>query len=89
MVCPGQDAALDGSRLWQVFAGVGSVISLGLHFIANHFIAKGGLRDFADAVAYLRNHIILILELLFLLCVTSHPERAEKRIGQVLTLVGV
>ena len=32
--------------LWQVFTGVGLVILLGLHFIANHFVAKGGLRDF-------------------------------------------
>ena len=58
--------------LWQVFTGIGLVILLGLHFIANHFIAKGGLRDFADVVAYLRNPVILVLEILFLLCVTSH-----------------
>ena len=58
--------------LWQVFTGIGLVILLGLHFIANHFIAKGGLRDFADVVAYLRNPAILVLEVLFLLCVTSH-----------------
>jgi succinate dehydrogenase hydrophobic anchor subunit len=89
--------------LWQVFTGIGLVILLGLHFIANHFIAKGGLRDFADVVAYLRNPVILVLEILFLLCVTSHAllgvrailvdlglsERAEKRASQALTLVGV
>jgi len=89
--------------LWQVFTGIGLVILLGLHFIANHFIAKGGLRDFAAVVAYLRNPIILVLEVLFLLCVTSHAllgvrailvdlglsERAEKRVSQALTLLGV
>jgi succinate dehydrogenase membrane anchor subunit len=89
--------------LWQVFTGVALVILLGLHFIANHFIAKGGLRDFADVVAYLRNPMILVLEVLFLLCVTSHAllgvrailidfglsEPAEKRLSQALTLVGV
>ena len=89
--------------LWQVFTGIGLVILLGLHFIANHFIAKGGLRDFAAVVAYLRNPIILVLEVLFLLCVTSHAllgvrailvdlglsERAEKRVGQALSLLGV
>ena len=88
--------------LWQVFTGIGLVILLGLHFIANHFIAKGGLRDFADVVAYLRNPIILVLEVLFLLCVTSHAllgvrailidlglsERAEKQVSQELALVG-
>jgi succinate dehydrogenase hydrophobic anchor subunit len=89
--------------LWQVFTGIGLVILLGLHFIANHFIAKGGLRDFADVVAYLRNPIILLLEVLFLVCVTSHAllgvrailvdlglsERAEKRVSQALALLGV
>ena len=89
--------------LWQVFTGVGLVILLGLHFIANHFIAKGGLRNFADVVAYLRNPIILGLELLFLVFVTTHAllgmrailldlgfsERTEKRLSQVLTGVGV
>ena len=58
--------------LWQVFTGVGLVFLLGLHFIANHFIAKGGLRDFADVVSYLRNPIILVLEVLFLIVVTVH-----------------
>ena len=46
--------------LWQVFTGVGLVILLGLHLIANHFIAKGGLRDYAEVVSYLRNPVILV-----------------------------
>ena len=89
--------------LWQVFTGVGLVILLGLHFIANHFIAKGGLRDFADVVAYLRNPIVLVLELLFLVFVTTHAllgvrailldfgfsESSEKVLSRVLTVVAV
>jgi succinate dehydrogenase hydrophobic anchor subunit len=89
--------------LWQVFTGVGLVILLGLHFIANHFIAKGGLRDFSDVVAYLRNPIILVLETLFLVCVTTHAllgvrailldfgpsVRTEKRLSQALSGLGV
>ncbi len=89
--------------LWQVFTGVGLVLLLGLHFIANHFIAKGGLRDFADVVSYLRNPIILVLEVLFLVVVTVHAmlgvraivmdfglsDRVEKRLSRALTVVGV
>jgi len=89
--------------LWQVFTGVGLVILLGLHFIANHFVAKGGLRNFEDVVAYLRNPIILGLEVLFLLCVTTHAllgvrailldfglsEPAERRMDQILKTVGI
>ena len=88
--------------LWKAFTGVALLILLGLHFIANHFIAKGGLRDFADIVAYLRNPIILVLEVLLLVVVTIHAmlgvrailldfglsDHAEKRLSQALSAVG-
>ncbi|HYY31673.1 MAG TPA: hypothetical protein VE860_27260 [Chthoniobacterales bacterium] len=89
--------------LWQAFTGVGLVILLGLHFIANHFIVKGGLRNYSQVVAYLRNPIILCLEVLFLLCVTTHAllgvrsilldlglsESMEGRLNQILKFAGV
>jgi len=98
-----EESKATSAWLWQVFTGVGLVILLGLHFIANHFIAKGGLRDFADVVAYLRNPIVLVLELLFLVFVTTHAllgvrailldfgfsENTEKRLSRVLAVVGV
>jgi succinate dehydrogenase hydrophobic anchor subunit len=98
-----QEPRATSAWLWQAFTGVGLVILLGLHLIANHFIVKGGLRDFADVVAYLRTPIILALEVLFLVFVTIHAmlgvrailldfglsERAEKRLSQALTLIGV
>jgi succinate dehydrogenase hydrophobic anchor subunit len=98
-----QEPRASSSWLWQVITGVGLVLLLGLHFIANHFIAKGGLRDFADVVAYWRSPIILVLEVLFLVVVATHAmlgmrallldfglsERAERRLSQALTAVGV
>ncbi|HWZ20561.1 MAG TPA: hypothetical protein VNW73_17325 [Ktedonobacteraceae bacterium] len=88
---------------WQVFTGVALVLLLGLHFIANHFIATGGIRDFADVVSYLRNPIVLVLEVLFLIVVAIHAmlgvraividfgisSQAEKRLSQALTVIGV
>ncbi|HXZ05925.1 MAG TPA: hypothetical protein VEH81_13905 [Ktedonobacteraceae bacterium] len=88
---------------WQVFTGIALVLLLGLHFIANHFIATGGIRDFADVVSYLRNPIVLVLEVLFLIVVATHAmlgvraivldfgisSQAEKRLSQVLTVIGV
>jgi succinate dehydrogenase membrane anchor subunit len=88
--------------IWQAVTGVGLLVLLGLHFVANHFIVRGGLRDFADVVAYLRNPLILVLEVLFLICVTAHAllgvrgilfdlglgDRAEKLSSQVLAVVG-
>jgi succinate dehydrogenase hydrophobic anchor subunit len=89
--------------LWQVITGVGLVILLGLHIIANHFIVKGGLRNFADVLAYLRNPVFLVIEVLFLAVVASHAmlgirailldfglsDRMEKLVSQALTAVGV
>jgi len=88
---------------WQIFTGVALVLLLGLHFIANHFIATGGIRDFADVVSYLRNPIVLVLEVLFLIVVAIHAmlgvraividfgisSQAEKRLSQALTVIGV
>ena len=88
---------------WQMFTGIALVLLLGLHFIANHFIAAGGIRDFADVVSYLRNPIVLVLEVLFLIMVAIHAmlgvraividfgisSQAEKRLSQVLTVIGM
>jgi succinate dehydrogenase / fumarate reductase, membrane anchor subunit len=98
-----QEPKASSGWLWQVVTGIALVILLGLHLIANHFIAKGGLRDFADVLAYLRNPIFLVLEVLFLVVVTTHAmlgvrailvdfglsERAERRLSQALTAVGI
>lgn len=89
--------------LWQVITGVGLVILLGLHIIANHFIAKGGLRDFAEVLAYLRNSLFLVFEVLFLIFVTTHTmlgiraivtdfglsDRAATWLSRILTVAGV
>ncbi|HEY6284713.1 MAG TPA: hypothetical protein VIX20_03555 [Ktedonobacteraceae bacterium] len=88
---------------WQIFTGIALVLLLGLHFIANHFIATGGIRDFADVVSYLRNPIVLVLEVLFLVVVATHAilgvraivmdfgisGHAEKHLSRALTVIGV
>jgi succinate dehydrogenase hydrophobic anchor subunit len=98
-----QESKASSTWYWQAFTGVALLVLLGLHFIANHFIAAGGIRDFADVVSYLRNPIILVLEVLFLVVVATHAmlgvraivmdlgisDHAEKRLGQALTVVGV
>ena len=98
-----QEPKASSTWYWQAFTGVALLLLLGLHFIANHFIATGGIRDFADVVSYLRNPIILVLEVLFLVVVATHAmlgvraiimdlgisDQAEKRLSKVLTVVGV
>jgi succinate dehydrogenase hydrophobic anchor subunit len=98
-----QEPKRSSSWYWQAFTGIALLLLLGLHFIANHFIATGGIRDFADVVSYLRNPIVLVLEVLFLVVVATHAmlgvraiimdfgisDHAEKRLTQVLTVIGV
>lgn len=98
-----QEPKASVSWLWQVMTGIGLLILLGFHLIAQHFIVKGGLRDFADVVTYLRNPVVLVFEVLFLICVATHAmlgvrailldfgfsERVERRVSQVLTGVGI
>jgi succinate dehydrogenase / fumarate reductase, membrane anchor subunit len=98
-----QEPKATAGWLWQVITGVGLVFPLGLHIITNHFIAKGGLHNFADVLAYLRNPVFLVLEVLFLVVVASHAmlgirailmdfglsDRVEKLVSRALTIVGV
>ena len=88
--------------VWQAITGAGLIILLALHMIANHFVAPEGIRDFQQVVEYLRTPVIVILEVLFLVVVTSHAllgvrailfdfglsERTEKRVSLALTVLG-
>ncbi len=89
--------------IWQAVSGVALLGLVTLHMVANHFVVKTGLRNFADVVAYMSNPIIVVLEVAFLFIVTWHgllglravifdfglSERTERRITRVLWVVGV
>jgi succinate dehydrogenase hydrophobic anchor subunit len=91
------------SWFWQATTGLALLLLLGVHLVANHFVAEGGIRDYAGVVDYLRNPLILALELLFLITVTTHAQlgvraivfdfglsdAAEKRVTWALWGVGV
>lgn len=98
-----QEPRATSGWLWQVITGVGLVVLLGLHIIAQHFIARGGLRDFAAVLVYLRSPVFLVLEVLFLVVVATHAmlgvrailldfgpsAHTEKWLNRALTAVGV
>ena len=104
---PASDSAsappASASWLWQAVTGTGLIILASLHMIAHHFVAEGGLRDYAGVVDYLRNPLIIVLEVLFLITVTAHAllgarailfdfglsEAAEKRVTQALWIFGI
>lgn len=91
-----------GTWLWQALSGVGLLILLGLHMIAQHFVAQEGLQSFQDVLAYIRNPVIMVLELLFLLVATCAmlgaravlvdlglTRQHENTVNRSLTVVGV
>ena len=93
-----------GTRSWlgQAFTGILLLPLLGLHVIANHFVVPGGERDFAEVASYMGNPGIVVLEVLFLVVVTSHamlglravlfdvgvPLRFRRGVTAALTVVG-
>jgi succinate dehydrogenase hydrophobic anchor subunit len=58
--------------LVQSVTGVLLLVLLVVHMIANHFVAPGGLRTYAEVVAWLRNPVVFAVEVLFLVTVTVH-----------------
>ena len=91
------------SWLSQAVSGLLLVALGGLHMTANHFMVAGGLQNFADVQAYLRNPVFLVFEVSFLCVVTWHAmlgvrsiifdlglsHEAEQRVTTVLTVIGV
>ena len=61
-----------GGFLSQVISGVALLILLTLHMIAQHFVVPEGLRDYDAVIEWLRNPIVVVLELSFLAFVTWH-----------------
>lgn len=100
---PAAGSILGLAFVGQSISGAALLILLTLHMIANHFIVPNGLRDFEEVVDYLRNPVIVVLEVLFLVFVTWHAmlgvraiifdwglsARAERVVTSILTVVGV
>jgi len=87
----------------QALTGIGVLVLVTLHMVANHFVGPDGLRDFAGVIAYLSSPLIVVLEVTFLVTVTWHAllgvravlfdfgfsPRVERAITRVLAAVGV
>ena len=87
----------------QVLSGAALLVLLTLHMAAQHFIVPTGLRYYEDVIDWLRNPVMIVLEVAFLVFVTWHAllgvrailfdfgfsERTERRITNVLWFVGI
>jgi succinate dehydrogenase / fumarate reductase membrane anchor subunit len=88
---------------WQAVTGLALLFLVGLHMVAQHFVAQGGLRDYQQVVDYLSNPLIVVIEIAFLLSVTTHAmlgvrailfdlglsEKAERMVTYACALIGV
>jgi len=100
-IYPQKSASL--AWLIQAVSGMLLIVLLGLHMIANHFVVPGGLQTYQDVVRYLSNPLILVLEVLFLIVVTSHAllgvravvldtglsQQSERTLNTVLVGLGI
>lgn len=61
-------------RLWLLQALTGAVLVgvLAVHLVAQHFLAPGGLRDYANVVEYLRQPLAAVIEVMLLGSVVLH-----------------
>jgi succinate dehydrogenase hydrophobic anchor subunit len=87
----------------QVVSGVLLLVLLTVHMVAQHFVVAGGLRTYADVIAWIRNPVVLATDALLLVCVTWHGiagvhavlldlglrGRAERIVARVLLDLGV
>ncbi len=67
-----RERASSWSWIWQAVTGALLVVLLGLHMVVQHFVVRGGLRNYHDVVVYLSNPFIFLLEIAFLIIVTWH-----------------
>jgi succinate dehydrogenase cytochrome b556 subunit len=87
----------------QAASGALLVVLLSLHLIAQHFMAPGGVLEYNEVVAHLRNPIIFVLETAFAGSVLFHAfagvrailldlglsKTQERPINITLTVLGV
>lgn len=65
---------VENSWLWmlKIIAGLIIILLLGLHFLVNHLFAPNGLLSYVEVVAYYKNPIIPVIEIIFLITVIVH-----------------
>ena len=67
-------AGLTSGLVWllQAVTGVLLVVLVGIHLVAQHILAPGGLRDFDSVLAYLRQPVPMLAELGLVAVVAVH-----------------
>jgi succinate dehydrogenase cytochrome b subunit len=91
--------------LWVVQVGTGLLllVLLTAHMIAQHYVARAGLRTYAEVMSWIGNPLVFTVELAFLITVTWHAlvglhgimldfapdERTERILSRFLVALGI
>ncbi len=98
-----RERASSWSWILQAITGVLVIVLVGVHMVFQHFVVSGGIRTYADVVAYIRTPFFLGWETIFLVIVTWHAllgvraialdfglkRSVERTFNWVLTIIGV
>lgn len=64
----------ENSIIWliKIIAGLLIIVFLTIHFLVNHLLAPNGLLTYGEVIAYFKNPIVPIMEIMFLIVVVTH-----------------
>ncbi len=73
---PTEATGIHRARTWRATAasGVALLVLVTIHMIAHHFVVEevGGLRNYAQVLDYISNPVMFVIEIVFLVVVTTH-----------------
>ncbi len=65
----------------QALSGVALVLLISVHWVAQHLVAPGGLRDFSEVLSFVRQPRVMVLEITFLVVTTAHAALGVRAIA--------
>ncbi len=76
VTAPIEETEVRRSRTWRTtaYSGVALLVLVTIHMVAHHFVVEevGGLRTYAQVLDYIANPVMFVVEILFLVVVTTH-----------------
>jgi succinate dehydrogenase hydrophobic anchor subunit len=76
ITAPVEEAGVRRSRTWKAtaYTGAALLVLVTIHMVAHHFVVEevGGLRTYAQVLDYISNPIMFVIEIVFLIVVTTH-----------------
>jgi succinate dehydrogenase hydrophobic anchor subunit len=107
VTAPIEETSVRRSKTWRAtaYSGVALLLLVTIHMVAHHFVVEqvGGLRTYAQVLDYISNPVMFVIEVLFLVVVTTHamlglrsvlfdfglPPKTRRLVARSLLVLGV